>query len=638
MFALLTAALLGAVDHTGSSAKADPLGRGAWMLDPSEDAVLLVTPRAGVERFDACAWPSQLVVDGRGAAYVSCRQSGEVRRLVSGEAAEVWQVGTEPAGLALDESARRLYVGLVTERAVVMLDADSGEELGRAFLDAEPTAVGLYPGGLVVGSRKSDVVRIYPRGLDAAPSERKLRSPSLDPTIAVSVSAELFVPESSRLIIVAPLAEVGNIDQQTYYGSTRGSPVTQDLFVLDDHLQLKRLRNVVLPDVSAALVFEGALLMASRGLGGVVSVPLRAGMIEMAWDLPTGTLGVADDGSRWFAINDVSREVLVRPRAVVQPIARQRLYGAGTLMPEPPGEPRNQERIALGGGGDAELARGRALFHMASNYRISAAPLACASCHREGRDDGRTWLGQQSMRQTPMLAGRDIAHTAPYGWNGRYPRLEDYIQFTIGERMLGVGLPKKDLAALARYVREGLRPVTKPEPAAERRDEVRRGRVVFHADATGCSSCHGAMDAFTDGAVHDVGSIGAAERSGWFKGQALRGLLTAPKPSVTVQSFGDLIAADQLRKQQEFGSPAQPQRQASRRPPPPPPAPLPLPVWLRKYETPSLKQLALSAPYLHDGSAKTIDGVLVRLGDHMGTVSTLTSRERNDLVAYLETL
>ena len=633
MFALLTAALLGAVDHTGSSAKPDPLGRGAWMIDPSEDAVLLVTPRAGVETFAACPWPSQLVVDGRGAAYVSCRQSGEVRRLVSGQKPDVWRVGTEPSGLALDESSRRLYVGLVTERAVVMLDADSGKELGRAFLDSEPTAVGLFPGGLVVGSRKSDVVRIYPRGLGAAPVERQLRSPRIDPTIAVSVSAELFVPESSRMIIVAPLAEVGNIDQQTYYGSTRGSPVTQDLFVLDDHLQLERLRNVVLPDVSAALVRGGALLMASRGLGGVVSVPLGTGMIEMEWDLPTGTLALADLEGRLIALNDVSREVLLRRPRPTAHVVRQRGY-RGELLALPSGERNAIDRIAIGGGGDPELARGRALFHMANNYRISEAPLACASCHREGRDDGRTWLGQQSMRQTPMLAGRDIAHTAPYGWNGGYPKLEDYIQFTIGERMLGAGLPKKELAALARYLREGLRPVTKPALAVERRDEVRRGRVVFHADATGCASCHGAMDAFTDGVVHDVGSIGAAERSGWFNGQVLRGAVIAPQRRVTVESFSDVISADQVRKQQNLDSLLR--REQAAKPPPPPV--VPLPVWLRKYETPSLKQLALSAPYLHDGSAKTIDGVLVRLGDHMGTVSTLTSRERRDLVAYLETL
>src|SRR6185436_16932871 len=96
---------------------------------------------------------------------------------------------------------------------------------------------------------------------------------------------------------------------------------------------------------------------------------------------------------------------------------------------------------------DAELARGRELFHTASNRRI-AFGLSCASCHADGRDDGRTWAGRGVLRQTPMLAGRDIAHTAPYGWNGEYRTLDEYIAFTIGSRMGGTGLEESDLQAL----------------------------------------------------------------------------------------------------------------------------------------------------------------------------------------------
>jgi cytochrome c peroxidase len=63
-----------------------------------------------------------------------------------------------------------------------------------------------------------------------------------------------------------------------------------------------------------------------------------------------------------------------------------------------------------------------------------------------------------------------------------------------------------------------------------------------------------------------------------------------------------------------------------------------VPASLRRFDTPSLEQVALTAPYLHDGSAATLEQVFARLGDHMGTVSALTVRERGDLVAYLQTL
>ncbi len=590
MLGSLTAALLGAADLTGATAAPDPRGRGAWLLDPTEDAVLLVTPRAGVERFDGCRWPSQIVVASSGVAWVTCRQSGEVQRLSQGEAPVAWPVGAEPTALALDEAERRLYVGLASEGAVVMLDADTGRELARVNTGVEPTALALFGPGLAVGSRKSDVVRMYARSLAGAAVERRVIVPQLDPTIAVSAGVEAFAPEGGRLIVVAPVAEVGNITAATYYAGTRGSPVTQELFSLSERLELKRLRNVVLPDVAAVYVEGGAVKLASRGLGGVVSVPLSSGYVTMDWDMPPGTLGIARDGARTFALNDAKREVLVRGRSV--------------------------EHIALGGGGDRELARGRELFHQANNMRISGAALACASCHRDGRDDGRTWLGQLSKRQTPMLAGRDIGHTGPYGWSGQYEKLEEYLAFTIQERMLGDGLTRKDLGALARYLREGLRPVTKPAVAAARRDEVRRGRLVFHDAAVGCASCHGAMEAFTDGVQHDVWPHAAAP-------SAVRQLLLASTASPFAQLTGYI---EQRQFERAVGLPV---------PPPAPPPPLPPPP---RYDTPSLLQLALTAPYLHDGSAKTIDDVFTRLGDHMGTVNALTSRERADLVTYLSTL
>jgi cytochrome c peroxidase len=239
-----------------------------------------------------------------------------------------------------------------------------------------------------------------------------------------------------------------------------------------------------------------------------------------------------------------------------------------------------------------------------------------------------------------MLAGRDIAHTAPYGWNGKYARLEDYIAFTIRERMQGYGLSKKDLSALARYVREGLRPVAKPAPSDAL--AVRRGRVIFHSSGVGCSSCHGAAEAFTDGETHDVGSMGAREYEAW------RELNPAPEPPPVVEPLIRPVAPSAVglvyaKTSRSFGlqGPRWINESLLVSAPPEPPAPKgppPVPASMRRFDTPSLEQVALTAPYLHDGSAKSIEQVLTRLGDHMGTVSALTARERGDLVAYLQTL
>ena len=55
---------------------------------------------------------------------------------------------------------------------------------------------------------------------------------------------------------------------------------------------------------------------------------------------------------------------------------------------------------------------------------------------------------------------------------------------------------------------------------------------------------------------------------------------------------------------------------------------------------PSLRGLARSAPYLHDGSATTLKERLMRgqAGNKHGQTSTLSSQDIEDLVAYLNTL
>ena len=58
----------------------------------------------------------------------------------------------------------------------------------------------------------------------------------------------------------------------------------------------------------------------------------------------------------------------------------------------------------------------------------------------------------------------------------------------------------------------------------------------------------------------------------------------------------------------------------------------------RLFDTPSLRGLFYTAPYLHNGSAATLDDVLWFTLTTMGNASGLTTEERQDLVAYLLTL
>jgi len=57
-------------------------------------------------------------------------------------------------------------------------------------------------------------------------------------------------------------------------------------------------------------------------------------------------------------------------------------------------------------------------------------------------------------------------------------------------------------------------------------------------------------------------------------------------------------------------------------------------------DTPTLRFLYDSAPYLHDGSAATLYDVLTAAnpGDEHGVTSHLTEQDLEDLIAFLSTL
>jgi cytochrome c peroxidase len=302
-------------------------------------------------------------------------------------------------------------------------------------------------------------------------------------------------------------------------------------------------------------------VLASRGSGAFVTCKLRRAWPEECEERAGGKgltgLAVAPGGGVVsFAAFD---------RALAQ-----------TLGPEP--VVPAADRVLLGTRLDAELALGRELFHRVGDARISNSQMGCATCHVDGREDGLVWRLKGERRQTPMLAAR-LAPTAPYNWLGQSPTLEENVTQTIG-RLGGSGLEEKEVRALARYIRDGLRaPALAPPRDAEL---VAQGERVFHDPRVGCNGCHLSDAAFTGGGANDVGMTGAHELEE----------MRAVEPAASAHVF----------------------------------------------DTPSLLYVGLTAPYFHDGSAATLDDVLRENRNRMGHTSQLTRKERRALVAYLESL
>ncbi|WP_317933091.1 Ig-like domain-containing protein [Halioxenophilus sp. WMMB6] len=201
--------------------------------------------------------------------------------------------------------------------------------------------------------------------------------------------------------------------------------------------------------------------------------------------------------------------------------------------------------------------------------------LSCATCHIDGGQDGRVYdfTGRgEGLRNNIALKGRSGTRFGNVHWSGNFDEIQDF-ENDIRLRFLGRGLmtdadfeassdpqgPVKagyseDLDALAAYVsslgKESLPRSPYRDSIGELTSAALQGQQVFID--LGCDSCHRGK-AFTDGIRHDVGTM--REYSGHRLGGELDGI-----------------------------------------------------------STPSLLGVFESAPYLHDGSAETLDAVFAILG------------------------
>jgi DNA-binding beta-propeller fold protein YncE len=251
----------------------------------------------------------------------------------------------------------------------------------------------------------------------------------------------------------------------------------------------------------------------------------------------------------------------------------------------------------------AQVYQGKRLFADARDPRISQEGyISCNTCHFEGGRDGQVWDFTQfgeGLRETTSLRGVGRRGQGLYHWSGNFDEIQDF-ETPIRDHFGGTGLMSNpdyaatidplgarkrgrspDLDALAAYV-ESLVEVDRSPHREEDGSSTAMGvagRQVF-VDA-GCLACH-AGPAWTDSSLgirHDVGTFGPG--SGNRLGGPLDGL-----------------------------------------------------------DTPSLLGVWATPPYLHDGSAATLEEVLTTRNvlDQHGITSTLDPSELEALIAFLREL
>jgi DNA-binding beta-propeller fold protein YncE len=428
----------------------------------------------------------------------------------------------EPRAVVVDDDNRRVFVSHAVGSSVSIVDLDSKDKpraIDVGVSSSTPSATIIKRSGAQgFALVKSEEVSVPP---PAAPNARpnateggKISGKApLPPTpkkpVGKAPQGRVFVP----MVTVDP----GDPNQrsQVYYGSSRdGLPKEVPIVsVIDTEAERPMTRaamyagmpftnECLLPRAAAYRASTGTLLVSCVGIDAVVELDTRGAdpvrLEKRRIDVPSGPTGLAVDDQNG--------------RAVVW----SQFEGHVTVLDLVDGKPGVIVPVATDRTPEAQmLARGRQMFHLSEDLRISNDGVACASCHADGRDDAFTWSTPEGPRQTIMLAGRAV-NTAPYGWQGKHGDLRSYLGNTFS-RLGGSGLQGADLEALITYLEK----IQGPAFMKASSEGVRRGEKLFNDAEIGCATCH-VEGSGVDKVSHDVGSRSVADNDAKFDTPSLK--------------------------------------------------------------------------------------------------------------------
>jgi YVTN family beta-propeller protein len=514
-----------------------------------------------------------------------------------------WPVGAEPSSVVEDRMGKRLFVANRISNDVAVLDAETGVEEKRLLAGRGASYLTMSPDG----------GRIYATHI--YPNPPRVRT-ELDNRIAPE--SEITVIDVARAVVVdrMPLHSIAGVFHLAFSADGRLGVVVE-----------YHPKNLVpLAHLEHGGAFAHTLTLFGADVGKPVEVPLDE--LERYAAQPFG-LAIAPDKSRLFVTIGGSESVVVidvqrllrfvharsrpesgsfaqdlsasgnyviaripvghNPRGLVLTRDGRRLFVANrledTISVIDTRTNRVSSTITLAGPKKfSALRHGEQTFYTA-RYSFQGQ-IGCASCHIDSTFDGLTWdlepdgFGRDIV-DNKMLEG--IKDTEPYKWNGGNPniptecgpRTEKY--FWRSEQYDNL-----TLADLAVYVRSlDPRPNRWQLPNGELTPAQERGKAIFERDT----------DKFGN-------AIPESNRCSYCHSG----------PKGTNQRLFDVGT----RKPTDNSG---------------------------RLKSAPLINIVLTAPYLHDGSAHTLEEIwtIYNPEDKHGRTNDLTKDELNDLIEYLRT-
>jgi YVTN family beta-propeller protein len=510
-----------------------------------------------------------------------------------------WPVGAEPSGVQEDRSGKRLFVANRISSDVAVLDAASGEEQARlpagrgaSFITPSPDGARLYVTHVYPNPPRGSTLngnRVAPQSeitvVDAARAAVVDRIPLKDIAhgfhIAFSSDGRLGVVAEMHPKNLVPLAHLEHggafADTLTLFGADVGHPVEVPLDELERYAA-RPFGVAVAPDKSKIYVTSGG----SESVA-VLDVPrllrfVRAHPEPLASDLAA---------SANYVITRIS--VGHDPRGVALSRDGRSLLVANrlddTISVIDTRTNRVAKTIQLASPAEISVLRhGEQTFYTA-RYSFQGQ-IGCASCHIDSSFDGLTWDLEPDGFGRDIVDNRlleDLRGTEPFKWNGGNPNLptecgprtEKY--FWRSEQYDDLTLT--DLVVYVLGI--PLRPNRRRQPDSSMTPAEERGKAIFERD----------VDRFGK-----------------------------PIPLANRCSYCHSGAKGTSQKSFDVGT-RKPTDNSG------------------MLDTPQLTNVALTQPYLHDGSAKTLEEIWTVFNPHdqHGRTNDLTKDELNDLIEYLKT-
>jgi len=502
--------------------------------------------------------------------------------------------GFEPAGIITDRDGKTLYVANRLSNDISVIDVKTGQEIKRLLASRGASYLTLSPDGKFVYA-----THIYPNlGAFRTPPQSE---------ITVVDTARQIVAERKSLPNVAGVFHVA-LSSDGRFGIAAG-------------LRPKNL--IPLAHVEHGWVFGDSLTLFGPAVGSAIQIPIDE--LDRYYALPWG-VGITSDNSKIFISTAGSESVTVidtnqllttarsRPHGLANDLSASANYVIGRI---PVGhDPRGLllskdgrrlyianrlddsisivdtttnkviSTIDLGGPKDIDaLRRGERLFYTA-DFAFQGQ-FGCSNCHIDATIDGLQWDLEPDGFGKDIVDNRsleNLAGTEPFKWNGGNPdmptecgpRTEKYF-------FRSQSFNDQQLTDLVTFVYSlPYRRNRYRQPNGELTPAQERGKAIF-------------------------------ERSKSKNGKPI------PEANQCIYCHSGPKFTNQ--HQVEVGTGKSTDRS---------------PV----IDVPQLPNVAYSAPYLHDGSARSLEEIWTVFNpkDTHGVTNDLTKDELNDLIEYLKTL